>query len=92
MDNGCLFILPKSHKHGIDRRFVRTQDGQTDFDAPAKDYLLSDFEAVEVKTGTLVVLHHAVVHASNANQSSRSRHAYSVHYIDGTSHWDEANW
>ena len=33
---------------------------------------------LEVKAGTLVLLHHALVHYSAPNTSSKSRHAYSV--------------
>ena len=38
---------------------------------------------LEVKAGTLVLLHHALVHYSAPNTSSKSRHAYSVHVIEG---------
>lgn len=92
MENGCLFVLPGSHMNGIDRRFLRMQNDQTEFDGPPKHYSMGDFKALEVPAGTLVILHGSVVHASNANMSPKSRHAYAVHYIDGTSHWDEKNW
>ena len=38
---------------------------------------------VKIKKGTLVVLHNAVVHYSNENTSEHSRHAYSIHVVDG---------
>ena len=47
---------------------------------------------LEVKKGTLVVLHGLLPHKSGANTSSKSRHAYSVHLIDGTARYPEDNW
>ena len=38
----------------------------------------------QVKAGTLIVLHGSNVHFSHENSSAKSRHAYSVHYIDGS--------
>ena len=42
--------------------------------------------------GTLVVLHGKVPHKSAPNTSSRSRHAYAVHMIEGTAKWSPDNW
>jgi phytanoyl-CoA hydroxylase len=47
---------------------------------------------LEVKKGTLVVLHGLLPHRSGPNTSSKSRHAYSVHLIDGTARYPEDNW
>lgn len=38
---------------------------------------------LKVKAGTLVLLHHSLVHYSNANSSEKSRHAYSIHVVEG---------
>jgi phytanoyl-CoA hydroxylase len=45
-----------------------------------------------VEKGTLVVLHGLLPHKSGANTSPRSRHAYSLHLIDGTATYPEDNW
>lgn len=37
----------------------------------------------QVKAGTLVLLHHSLVHYSKANTSEKSRHAYSIHVVEG---------
>ncbi len=50
------------------------------------------FVPLEVKKGTLVVLHGLLPHKSGANTSSKSRHAYSQHLIDGTAVYPEENW
>ncbi|KAK9802831.1 hypothetical protein WJX73_003968 [Symbiochloris irregularis] len=95
VDNGCLFTLPGSHREGPARRMLTTEDreGVTfDKDAPAWD--LQDFVPVEVKAGSLVLLHGANVHYSNENSSGISRHAYSVHVCEGAGDvsWAADNW
>ena len=47
---------------------------------------------LEVEKGTLVVLHGLLPHRSGPNLSDRSRHAYSVHLIDGTARYPADNW
>ena len=38
---------------------------------------------LETKAGSLVLIHSAVVHYSEDNRSEDTRHAYSIHVIDG---------
>jgi phytanoyl-CoA hydroxylase len=40
----------------------------------------------------LVVLHGLLPHWSGPNRSAESRHAYSVHCIDGTATYPADNW
>ena len=40
-------------------------------------------QPIECTAGTLVLLHNAVVHYSEENVSDKTRHAYSVHIVDG---------
>ena len=42
--------------------------------------------------GSLVLLHHALVHWSNVNDSPHSRFAYSIHVVDGQAEWPADNW
>ena len=39
---------------------------------------------VEIEAGTLVIIHSSVVHYSLENMSEVSRHAYSIHVVDGS--------
>jgi phytanoyl-CoA hydroxylase len=48
--------------------------------------------AIEVRRGSLVVLHGLLPHASSANRSSRPRHAYALHLIDGRATYSVDNW
>jgi phytanoyl-CoA hydroxylase len=47
---------------------------------------------VEVSAGTLVCLHGLLPHYSAPNRSPHSRHAYTLHVVDGTSAYAADNW
>jgi phytanoyl-CoA hydroxylase len=92
--NGCLWAVPGSHSRPVMRRFKRNAAGDgTEFEPPEEESF--DVEgAVPLLTpaGSLVLLHHALVHFSHANTSELSRYAYSIHVVDGTAEWPRDNW
>ncbi|XP_030528424.2 phytanoyl-CoA dioxygenase isoform X2 [Rhodamnia argentea] len=90
--NGCLWAIPGSHKNGLVRRFIRGEGGVS-FDRPSPTYDKKDFVAIEVKAGSLVLIHGDLIHQSFENQSSKSRHAYSLHVVDTDGcKWAQSNW
>ncbi|XP_027098551.1 phytanoyl-CoA dioxygenase-like [Coffea arabica] len=90
--NGCLWAIPGSHKNGLVRRFIRDENG-VHFDKPSPSYDQKDFVPVEVKAGSLVVIHGDLIHQSFENRSSQSRHAYSLHVVDTDGcRWAQDNW
>ncbi|KAJ5769494.1 hypothetical protein N7520_004053 [Penicillium odoratum] len=108
--NGTLAMSKGSHKGAngghIKRRFVRKTTGSgTEFienEGPAlpkgmeeeKVSEPSEFEVLEIKAGSLVLIHGNVLHKSEKNTSARSRYAYTFHVIEGAEGWkyDERNW
>ena len=94
--NGCLWAVPGSHKGGVTRRFRRRgKEGGTEFvPAAAGEWDLEGGVPLEVKAGSLVLLHHALVHYSLENASAASRHAFSVHVVEGGegTTYPEDNW
>ncbi|MGH9801485.1 MAG: phytanoyl-CoA dioxygenase family protein [Blastocatellia bacterium] len=92
-ENGCLWAIPGGHKLGLKKRFSRAEGGGTRFevldDSPWPDFMLAPLEA---PAGTLVILHGLLPHMSHANRSPKSRHAYSVHLIDGEAEYPAENW
>lgn len=96
VENGCLYALPKSHKGPLSMRWGRVGDGAVDVldGGGDKAWDLNAFIPLAVKAGTLVLLHGYLVHHSYENHSDKSRHAYTVHYIEGTQDhkWKEENW
>ncbi|KAL4586703.1 hypothetical protein LXL04_011345 [Taraxacum kok-saghyz] len=90
--NGCLWAIPGSHKNGLVRRFIRDDKG-VHFDKPSPSYDQKDFVSIEVKAGSLVLIHGDLIHQSFENQSTKSRHAYSLHVIDTNDcKWAADNW
>ncbi|KAM7484657.1 hypothetical protein LguiA_000666 [Lonicera macranthoides] len=90
--NGCLWAIPGSQKDGLVRRFIRDDEG-VHFDQPFPLYDQKDFVPIEVKAGSLVVIHGNLIHQSFENQSSKSRHAYSWHVVDTDGcKWAPDNW
>ncbi|KAF9680966.1 hypothetical protein SADUNF_Sadunf06G0176500 [Salix dunnii] len=90
--NGCLWAIPGSHKNGLARRFLRGENGVY-FDQPSPSYDQKDFVSIEVKAGSLVLIHGDLIHQSFENQSSKSRHAYSLHVVDTNGcKWAPENW
>ncbi|KAJ5299931.1 Phytanoyl-CoA dioxygenase domain-containing protein 1 [Penicillium atrosanguineum] len=50
-----------------------------------------DLEILNVKAGSLVLIHGNVLHKSEKNTSPRSRFAYTFHVIEGAEGWDYDN-
>lgn len=77
---------------GLVRRFIRDEEG-VHFDRPSPSYDSKNFVPIEVKAGSLVVIHGDLIHQSFENQSSKSRHAYSIHVVDTEGcKWTQENW
>ena len=98
LENGCLWAEPGGHRGPLRKRFVR-EGGDTDgtrfeeldptpLPEPGSEALLP----LETPAGAMVLLHGLLPHWSGPNRSDRSRHAYSVHCIDGTARYPEDNW
>jgi phytanoyl-CoA hydroxylase len=93
-DNGCLWVAPGGHRGPLREVFERSEDGAlsmrtldtTPWPAGAAT------RPLEVSAGTLVVFDGRLPHASAPNRSDRSRLAYTLHVVDGRSHWSPRNW
>lgn len=92
-ENGCLWAIPGGHRAGLRKRFVRADNGGTRFElldeSPWPDDLLVP---LAVPQGTLILLHGLLPHLSYANRSPKSRHAYTLHLIDGACAYPAENW
>ena len=93
-ENGCMWAIPGGHKSPVKSRFFRSKNGKgTEMeifdDTP---WETSKLLPLEVKAGTLVVLHALLPHMSYANRSANTRHAYTMHIIEGTADYPEWNW
>jgi phytanoyl-CoA hydroxylase len=91
--NGCLWVIPGGHSLGLKSRWVRAAEGGMRFEVIDPDpFPEKELVPLEVTKGTLIVLHGLLPHKSLANKSSKSRHAYTLHVIDGNSVYPASNW
>ncbi|HLF30352.1 MAG TPA: phytanoyl-CoA dioxygenase family protein [Xanthomonadales bacterium] len=94
-DNGCLWVQPGGHRsalrdiyeydHVARRGELRSIGG---WPWPGEEEAV----AVEVPAGSLVIFHDHMPHYSSQNRSDHSRHAFTMHFADASSHWHEKNW
>eukprot|EP00163_Fabomonas_tropica_P029158 TRINITY_DN6164_c0_g1_i3.p1 TRINITY_DN6164_c0_g1~~TRINITY_DN6164_c0_g1_i3.p1 ORF type:complete len:321 (-),score=28.79 TRINITY_DN6164_c0_g1_i3:107-952(-) len=96
-ENGCLYAIPGSHKWPVERRFKRNPNGKGTIFEPevqANEWDLEKMVAVPVTSGSLVILHGSVVHMSHENKSDRTRHAMSLHILEGKDgiEFPDSNW
>ena len=86
VDNGCLWVIPKSHKQGV----IDHEDAGITEALPVKRQAVVPEEMekhavpVEVPKGTLVFFNNALLHCSTPNRSNDFRRAYIVHYMKST--------
>lgn len=95
-DNGCLWAVPGSHKLGSLSRFIRNPKGDGTVFTPENPPALETKGAVSlpVPKGSLVLIHGNLVHYSLDNRSPKSRHAFTLHVIEGKEHakYPKDNW
>jgi phytanoyl-CoA hydroxylase len=94
-DNGCLWVQPGGHlsplreiyevNHASRSGSLRSLDAAP---WPATAEALP----LEVPAGSMVVFSDCLPHYSSPNRSSRSRHAFAMHFAPGGVRWAETNW
>jgi len=90
-DNGCLQVASGGHKGPL-RKLFKRENNQMKMEELSSEPFPETDTFVEVKKGTLVLLHGRLPHYSCENKSPNSRHAYTIHAIDGKSNYLDYNW
>lgn len=100
-DNGCLWFLPGSHRGPLYKRFVRAANDSGEEYPPRlvfegsnpEDLESAGFLPVQAEPGDCVLISGLVLHRSEANRSSRSRHIYTFHVFDQfDTMYSQRNW
>lgn len=91
-ENGCLWCLPGGHRQPVKSRFRREGAGTITEVFDPSPYDSDGAIPLPAETGTLVVIHGQLPHWSAPNRSERSRHAFTLHLIDGEAEYPEDNW
>jgi phytanoyl-CoA hydroxylase len=93
IENGCMHFIPGGHKGPLKKLQYRDSDGKMAFkildDSPWPE---NATVPAEVKAGSVVIFDGRAPHLSGANLSDKSRHAYTLHVIERTSHYPRDNW
>lgn len=95
-ENGCLWGIPGGHKDAVNNQpkelFIR--EGNTTYKQilDASPYDEKSCVPLPAPKGTVLVFGGLFPHMSKANRSGKSRHAYTLHIIDGDAHYPEDNW
>ena len=92
LENGCMKFIPGAHKGPLRKINHRADSGglvtETLDETPFPGEPLEACAA----SGDLVIFHGRSPHQSAPNTSARSRHAYTLHIVDGACHWPAQNW
>jgi phytanoyl-CoA hydroxylase len=92
-DNGCMWAIPGGHKLGLKKRFLRVAGAGTKFETLDDSPWPESAQApLEVSQGAMIILHGLLPHLSYVNRSAKSRHAYTLHVIDGACQYPTDNW
>jgi phytanoyl-CoA hydroxylase len=93
LENGCLWAIPGGHKLGLKSRWVRSAEGKMKFEVfDSSPWPEEHLVPLEVAKGTLIVLNGLLPHKSLANQSAKSRDAYTLHVISRDCQYPANNW
>jgi phytanoyl-CoA hydroxylase len=92
VDNGCLWALPGCHGTPLKSRFRRRDGRLVNEVHDPTPWPMERKVPLEAPQGTLIVLNGRCPHFSAANRSPRSRHAYTLHVIDGACAYPADNW
>ena len=91
IENGCLWVASGGHKGPLRKLFTKINNKMKMITLDDTPFEETD-TAVEVRKGTLVLLHGRLPHYSCENKSNKSRHAYTLHVIDGDKIYPKENW
>jgi len=93
LENGCLWAIPGGHKRGLKSRWVRSANEGMEFQTfDLEPWPETELVPLEVRKGTLIVLHGLLPHRSLENRSAKSRQAYTLHIIGGKANFPTDNW
>ena len=90
-ENGCLQVASGGHKGPLRKLFKRENNKMKMEELSNEPFPQTD-TFVEVKKGSLVLLHGRLPHYSCENKSLNSRHAYTLHVIEGNTKYLDYNW
>lgn len=91
-DNGCLWVMPKGHKLGLESRYLKNNGVFTYEHRKKVLWPKNAFIPIKAKKGDALIMHGLLPHKSEKNFSGRTRFAYTLHFVDDRSYFSKRNW
>ena len=80
VENGCMQVVPGSHKHGvITEGHFPSAEQLAEYAPPGSEIDL------EAEAGEAILLNNLLLHRSGVNSTGQARRAFSIAYMDGAS-------
>jgi phytanoyl-CoA hydroxylase len=92
MENGAMWCLPGAQRLALKSRFLRRDGKLVTETLDESAWPDGPRVGLEAPKGSLIVLHGQLPHYSGPNTSDRSRHAYTLHVIEGECRYPTDNW
>lgn len=93
IENGCLWGIPGGHRLPLKTRMIRNEQDHIHFERyDETPFDLSTMIPLEVRKGSMIVLHGLFPHMSKENRSATSRHAYAIHMASRDARFAKDNW
>lgn len=90
--NGCLWAIPGGHRGGLRRRFERHGRRTRFEELVPKPWDERALVPLPARKGSVILLDGLSPHASYANRSASSRHAYTLHLVSALDRYPATNW
>ena len=87
-----MWAEPGGHRRPLHQRFVREGARRGWRRSTRRRCRSTGWCRCRRAKGTLILLHGQLPHRSGPNLSDRSRHAYTLHLIDGACRYSPDNW
>ena len=84
--NGCLYVIPGSHRRPIVEHDVPEGSQQSEFKL-ARNTRDDEGVALEAPPGSVIWFHSHLLHKSTDNHSGRFRRSYVSHYLSAHAGW-----
>ena len=92
-ENGCMHFIPGAHREPLREIQYRAADGKMTYRTlDDRPWAMDQCVAAPAPAGTLVIFDGRAPHLSGPNHSDKSRHAYTLHVIEASSHYPPENW
>ena len=90
--NGCLQIIPSSHKHKIRKRVKYVKGKIIRENLINEEWDETYTFPLCAKKGSVIIFHGSLAHKSSENSSNMSRNAFVLHFFNKNAKYSEDNW